>query len=44
MDLTNKKNGGLERMKGIFGGMFDFARDEKLDAFESAADSNFLMK
>ena len=34
--------GGIVMSKGLFGGMFDFNRDGKLDGLERAAEFAFL--
>lgn len=40
--LLKYKKGGIIMRKGLFGGMFDFNRDGKLDAIERAAEVAFL--
>ena len=37
-----REYGGIFMRKGLFGGMFDFNRDGKLDSFEKAAEIAFL--
>ena len=40
--MAGRLTGGITIMKGLFGGLFDFNHDGKMDVFERAAEFHFL--